>query len=252
MQVIASRFTAIRLLIDGVRTAFVAGVFRKKTFRPSMVAAIAAPLLQCVGPTWQCPVEQRGHQCRISYSKRRTEWGNVKSRQLCLQVSTASFVMVGIVWSSISVASADDLVVDPSAPGPVHVASAPTADNADPTAVAACSQFATVLDGSSSYYGDFADSFEGSSYSDPAVSSNNVTGRTALRESAALAMKAADTPGLSPDIAQPMRAWSLGATKLLVKMGLRMSGDGLNTTATEMNNRAAQVQEACAAAGTHA
>ena len=65
-------------------------------------------------------------------------------------------------------------------------------------------------------------------------------------------MKAANTPGLSPDIAQPMRIWSFGATKLLVKMGLRMPGDGLNSTATEMNNQATKVQEACAAAGTHA
>ncbi|OBI75674.1 hypothetical protein A5663_00360 [Mycobacterium sp. E740] len=128
----------------------------------------------------------------------------------------------------------------------------PTSDNADPAAVAACSQFATVLDGSSSYYGEFADSFEGSSYADPAVRTTNVTGRTALRESAALAMKAADTPGLSPDIASPMRLWSLGATKLLMKMGLRMSGDDLNRTASEMNNEATKAQEACAAAGTHA
>jgi hypothetical protein len=79
-----------------------------------------------------------------------------------------------------------------------------------------------VLDDSSSYYGDFADSFEGSDYSDPAVDSSNSVGRTALRQSAAVAMSAAQTPGLDPAIADPMRVWSLGASKLLVKMGLRI------------------------------
>jgi len=38
----------------------------------------------------------------------------------------------------------------------------------------------------------------------------------------------------------------------LVKMGLRIPGDSLNGTATEMSNQATKVQEACAAAGTHA
>jgi hypothetical protein len=57
---------------------------------------------------------------------------------------------------------------------------------------------------------------------------------------------------LQPEIASPMRSWSLGATALLVKMGLRIPGDSLNNTATSMNNNAEQVQEACAAAGTHA
>jgi len=65
-------------------------------------------------------------------------------------------------------------------------------------------------------------------------------------------MQAAQTPGLDPSIADPMRIWSLGASKLLVKMGLRIPGDSLNSTATEMNTQAEQVQQACANAGTHA
>ena len=65
-------------------------------------------------------------------------------------------------------------------------------------------------------------------------------------------MQAAQTPGLDPTIADPMRIWSLGATKLLLKMGLRISGESLNSTATEMNNQAEKAQLACAAAGTHA
>jgi len=163
-----------------------------------------------------------------------------------------SFAALSIGLAAAPAAFADDLVVDPSTPGPVQVAAGPTADNTDPAALAACAQFAQVLDGSSTYYGDFADAFEGSSYADPAVGSSNVVGRTALREAASLSMSAANTPGLQPDIAGPMRTWSLGATKLLVKMGLRISGDSLNSTATEMNNQATNVQMACAAAGTHA
>jgi hypothetical protein len=150
------------------------------------------------------------------------------------------------------VASADDSGADPSSPAPVVVTAVDPSDNASPSAVTACGTFAQVLDGSSTYYGDFADAIEGSNYSDPAVGSSNVVGRTALRQAAATAMVAANTPGLQPDIANPMRIWSLGASKLLVKMGLRIAGDGLNSTANEMNNEAEQVQQACAAAGTHA
>ena len=65
-------------------------------------------------------------------------------------------------------------------------------------------------------------------------------------------MSAAKRRDCIPTIADPMRVWSLGATKLLVKMGLRIPGDSLNSTATEMNNQAEKVQQACAAAGTHA
>jgi hypothetical protein len=164
----------------------------------------------------------------------------------------ASLVALGLATTAVPMASADDLTVEPPSPAPVQVAAAPISDNADPAALAACAQFAQVLDGSSLYYGEFADTFEGSDYSDPAVGSTNATGRTALREAAALSMNAANTPGLNPAIANPMRSWSVDATKLLVKMGLRIGGGSLNSTATEMNNDAVRAQEACAAAGTHA
>jgi hypothetical protein len=65
-------------------------------------------------------------------------------------------------------------------------------------------------------------------------------------------MDAANTPDLDPAMGDPMRAWSADATKLLLKMALRIPGDSLNTTATEMNNDATNAQQACAAAGTHA
>lgn len=177
----------------------------------------------------------------------------LKSFLLCQKVTAASLIAFGIGLTHAATATADDILPDPALPGPaVQVAAAPMADNAAPPAVQACAQFAQVLDGSATYYGDFADSLEGSGYHDPAVSTSNITGRTALREAAGLAMGAANTPGLSPDIANPMRTWSLGAAKLLAKMGLRIPGDSLNSTAAEMNNQATRVQEACAAAGTHA
>ena len=165
----------------------------------------------------------------------------------------AAFIAVGIGLSCLPTASADVDDQGATDPGdPVQVAAAPTSDDVNPAAVAACSQFADTLDGTSTYYGEFADAFEGSDYSDPAVDSSNATGRTALRQGAAAAMDAANTPGLQPEVGDPMRAWSVDATKLLLKMGLRIPGDSLNTTATEMNNDATTVQEACAAAGTHA
>jgi hypothetical protein len=121
--------------------------------------------------------------------------------------------------------------------------------------MSACGQFADVLDGTAVYYGDFADALETYAqpdYRDPAVATSNLTGRTALRQGAGVTMSAANTPGLSPDIGNPMRSWSWGATKLLVKMGLRGGSETLNVTANEMNNDALAVQEACASAGTHA
>ena len=162
-------------------------------------------------------------------------------------------IALGIGFSVLPTAWADDDAVDSgSGAGPIQIAPAPQSDDATAPAVAACQTFGQVLDGASNYYGSFADSFEGSDYSDPAVQSSNEVGRTALRQAAGVAMDSAGTPGLDPSVANPMRAWSADATKLLLKMALRIPGDSLNTTATEMNNDATAAQEACAAAGTHA
>jgi hypothetical protein len=175
----------------------------------------------------------------------------LKALQAGERTLAASVVAVCIGLTAAPAAWADD--ADGPSPGaPVVVTPVDPSDSATAPAVAACGAFAQALDASSSYYGDFADSFEGSDYSDPAVDSSNVIGRTALRQSATVAMQAAQTPGLDPAIADPMRTWSLGASMLLVKMGLRIPGDSLNSTATEMNNQAEKVQMACAAAGTHA
>ncbi len=169
-----------------------------------------------------------------------------------IRTLTVSIASVGLGFISPATSFADDVATDPSMPGPVQVATVGTSADADPAAVTACAAFAEALDGTSVYYGDFADSLEGSGYADPAVSDSNVVGRTALRQAASVAMNAANTPGLQPEIADPMRTWSVDATKLLVKMGLRIPGESLNTTATEMNDDATRAQEACAAAGTHA
>lgn len=164
----------------------------------------------------------------------------------------ASAIVLGISLTVAPAALADDVAGDGSGAGPIQVTAVDPSDTATAPAVQACGAFAQVLDTSASYYGDFADSFEGSNYADPAVDSSNSVGRTALRQSAGVAMQAAQLPGLDPAIANPMRTWSLDASMLLVKMGLRIPGDSLNSTATEMNTQAEQVQQACANAGTHA
>ena len=178
----------------------------------------------------------------------------MRSPQVCGRIVATSVVVLGTALVFTPAALADDEVDPVPAPGPTPILTetAPMGDDVTPAAVTACSTFADVLDGTSTYFGDFADAIEGSNYSDPAVASSNQVGRTALRQGAGVAMDAANTPGLQPEIANPMRSWSMGATALLVKMGLRIPGESLNTTADGMNNHAAAVQEACAAAGAHA
>ncbi|GAC1407764.1 MAG: hypothetical protein NVSMB60_28540 [Mycobacterium sp.] len=175
----------------------------------------------------------------------------MKSSLMRDRTLAASVIVLGIGMTVAPTALADNSGTDGSA-GPVVVTPVDPSDKAQAPAVQACGEFAQILDDSSNYYGDFADSFEGSDYNDPAVASSSAVGRTALRQAAAAALTAAQTPGLDPSIADPMRMWSLGATKLLVEMGLRIPGQTLNDAATEMNNDAVVVQHACAAAGTHA
>jgi hypothetical protein len=165
------------------------------------------------------------------------------------RAAAASAISLGMGFAFIPTAFADDEA--PQNPA-VAVDAVPMSDGAAPAAVTACGNFAQALDGAATYYGDFSDSFEGSDYNDPAVQSSNQVGRTALRQAAGVAMDSANTPGLDPSVAEPMRAWSADATKLLLKMALRIPGDSLNATATEMNNDATNAQQACAAAGTHA
>jgi hypothetical protein len=140
----------------------------------------------------------------------------------------------------------------PDPGSPIQEAAAPESDNAQPAAVTACGAFAQALDSAQQYYGDFADSFEGSDYADPAVQSSNEVGRAGLRQAAQVATDAANTPDLDPSIGDPMRAWSGDATRLLVKMAVHIPGTSLDTSVAEMNTDATNAQHACAAAGTHA
>jgi len=118
---------------------------------------------------------------------------------------------------------------------------------------AACRQFDAALNVAAVNYEDFAYATAGSGdfvdYQDPNVEQSNVIGRTALRTAAATALAAAGTPGLPPAVADPMRSWSLGATKLMVIMGLRAGGDSLNSAANRLNSDAHEAMLACAANG---
>jgi hypothetical protein len=173
----------------------------------------------------------------------------LSSSRVMTRAAAASLISLGMGFASIPTAFADDdAPQDPA----IQVNAVPMSDNAQPAAVVACANFAQALDGAATYYGEFSDSFEGSDYNDPAVQSSNEVGRTALRQAAGVAMEAANTPGLDPQVGDPMRSWSVDATKLLFKMGLHIPGESLNNTATEMNTDATNAQQACAAAGTHA
>ncbi|MCK0172995.1 hypothetical protein [Mycolicibacterium sp. F2034L] len=147
---------------------------------------------------------------------------------------------------------ADPTQPKPPAPTPTAV-SVPVSGVAGAPDTAACRKFAAVVRTSSAYYNEFAYSIAGNGayvdYQDPTVIGDNADGRTALRRAAGEAIGAASTPGLSPEIANPMRFWSWHAAKLVLIMGLRGNGDTLNTAATELNAAADDAKMACANAG---
>ena len=152
-------------------------------------------------------------------------------------------------------AASDPAVSDPSAtdPSPAAPGPEPVAVVSDPAASTACATFSQALNFAAANYDEFAYNSAGEGnhvdYAAPEVRSTNVTGRTALRQAAAAAMSASNTPGLTPEISGPMRSWSLGATKLMLVMALRAGGDRLDSTAGDLNTDAYAVQLACAAAG---
>lgn len=116
----------------------------------------------------------------------------------------------------------------------------------------ACKQFSLALDVASSNYEDFAYASAGDGnfvdYQDPNVARTGLIARTALRESAAAALSSAQTPGLPPEISDPMRSWSLRATKLSLILSLRGGGDSMNSTVTDLNTDGRDAQMACARA----
>ena len=169
--------------------------------------------------------------------------------------------VVATVWvcslASAPVCGADpaDPVADPT-PVPAETAAAPES-LASPvesgnTLIDACKQFEAALNVAAANYEDFAYATAGGGdyvdYQDQNVWRTNIIGRTALRQAAAAALSASGMPGLPPEVSDPMRSWSLGATKLLVVMGLHGGGDSLNSSVAEMNTDAHNAQMACAAA----
>ena len=114
----------------------------------------------------------------------------------------------------------------------------------------ACSRFAVALSHAAAEYEEFAYATAGGgnfvNYSDPNVERYSLIGRAALRESAAEILDTSRTAGLPPDIADPMRDWSLHATKLLLIMSVRGGGDSLNNAANQLNSDAERAQMACA------
>ena len=137
-----------------------------------------------------------------------------------------------------SLAPADSLVPDAGVP--------------DNSVATACKQFVLALNVASSNYEDFAYASAGGgnyvNYQDPNVERTGLIARTALRESAAVALKSAQTPGLPQDVSDPMRSWSLRATKLSLILSLRGGGDSMNATVADMNADGQDAQIACALA----
>jgi hypothetical protein len=136
-----------------------------------------------------------------------------------------------------------------------NVVAQPVVDaDAAQAVVDACKAFSVALNYAASNYEDFAYNSAGGgnavNYADGSVVSANSVGRTALRQASSMAMQASLTPGLPGDISGPMGTWSLRAAKLAVVMGLHGGGSTLNSTATDMNDNAHDVQMACAKAGT--
>lgn len=208
----------------------------------------------------------------------------MRPSQLGGRAWAAGLVACGMAMAVVPVASADPAgpadvagpsdVAGPAAPGqadaqavpqgpvpggsvnPVQAnANAAPGDDASPS-VNACKQFSGALNMAAKNYEEFAYATAGGgnnvNYVDPNVQDSNVRGRTALREAAGAAMNASTTPGLAPEVSGPMQRWSMGATKLLVLMGVHGGGDSLNTAAIDLNNSAHDAQMACASAGTPA
>lgn len=169
-----------------------------------------------------------------------------------LTSAVSALVAAGPAWADPADPVADPAAPTPDAapatgpaPGPVTVAS----DSGGPVSDA-CKQFTVAINLAAANYEDFAYATAGNgnvvNYDDPEVVRTNGNGRTALRQAAALAMDASRTPGLPPEVSDPMQSWSLHATKLVLIMGLRGGGDSLNNAANQLNTDSNNANLACA------
>lgn len=171
---------------------------------------------------------------------------------LSLVSASLSVCVVAVVGAPSCTAEPADSAYEASA-GTSDSAPAPQAADSPVDPISdACSRFDAAVNVAAVNYEDFAYASAGNGdhvdYRDPQVWRTNVVGRTALRQAAAAALSASATAGMPAEVSGPMRSWSLGATKLLLVMGLRGGGDTLNDSATDMNADAHAAQMACALA----
>ncbi len=117
----------------------------------------------------------------------------------------------------------------------------------------ACRKFGAALDLASSNYEEFAYATAGGgnsvNYQDPSINQYNLLGRTALARGGRFRDGCRRYPGPARACGDPMRTWSLHATKLILIMGLRGGGDSLNAAATDLNTDATNAQMACSLNG---
>ena len=192
----------------------------------------------------------------------------MRSSRVCGWTLAASLIACGIGLTVLPAASADPGDTggtggtdQSGSPDPGPGTSAPTRFTAitteeTPAVADVCKQFSAAINYAAQNYEDFAYATAGSgntvNYGDPEVQTSGVVGRTALRQAVATALSASATPDLPPDVAAPMRSWSLSAAKLLLVMGVQGGGDTLNSTANDLNTEAHEAQLACAANGSRA
>lgn len=175
-----------------------------------------------------------------------------------LSAHLAACIAAPAVWADPAADPPPTEVAAPADIAPVPDAASELVASQDPGSAVpdACRQFGAALNLAATKYEDFAYAIAGNgndvNYQDPLVIQANTIGRAALRAAAGTAMDASRTPGLPPQVSDPMQSWSVRATKLLVIMGLRAGGDSLNATASDLNIDAQNVQMACALNGGHA
>jgi hypothetical protein len=186
----------------------------------------------------------------------------MRSSHLCGLTLATSLIALGSALAVLPAASADPTdasQTDAPAPGPgagLATSSLPVADDAGVPAATACKQFGSAMAYAATNYEDFAYATAGNgsyvNYGDPSVTNTNTIGRSALEKAAEVALSASATPGLQPELAGPIQAYSMGVAKLAVIMLAQGNGDALNQAATEVNQDAHNAQMACAQAGTPA
>lgn len=149
-------------------------------------------------------------------------------------------------------ADPDALAAAPADPADPQVDALPPLPGTGDPVKDACDQFFQAGNLAATTYEDFADASEGSSntvnYGDPEVQRTSLISRAALRTAAGAALDAANVPGLPPEVSDPMRSWSVHATKLIFVVGLHAGRETMNNAVNQVNVDYANAQHACAMA----